>query len=323
MYRTFLRLVLGIFLSTAGLSSAFSASWPAKPVKIVVTQGPGSGSDIMARLIARYMGPELGQSVIVENRPGASGMIGNEYVTHSKSDGYTLLFSSTAPLLVAPLMLPDAKFRYSDLMPVAPVMRAQFVVLVANKPDSPKTLAELLDKVRAGKVAYSSAGLGTMTHLATELILKRAGLTATHVPYKGSGQSLSDLIGGQVLFSTDSLTASMPIIKSGRLRPLAVTGPKRSPSLPDVPTLSESGFPGLSVSTIGGLFGPKGIPAPVVDRIYAAVAQAQKNPAMIESFDKLDTDVLAMSNAQFAADFSKDAVSWEKLLTQLHLKKGE
>ncbi|GAB2885783.1 Bug family tripartite tricarboxylate transporter substrate binding protein [Paralcaligenes ginsengisoli] len=323
MYRTVLRLLIGAFLSSILTGPAFSSTWPDKPVKIVVSQGPGSGSDIMARLLGRYLGHELGQSVIVENHPGASGMIGNAYVANSKSDGYTLLFSSTAPLLVAPLMLPDAKFRYTDLVPVASVMRAQFVVLVANSPGSPKTLSELMSRIRAGSVAYSSAGQGTMTHLASELLLKEAGLTATHVPYKGSGQSLTDLIGGQVLFSTDSLTASMAAIKSGRLRALAVTGPQRSPSLSDVPTLSESGFPGLTVTTIGGLFGPKGVPAELIDRLHAAVSKALQNHELMDSFAKLDTEVLNISNHEFAEDFQKDAVSWDKLLTQIHLKRSE
>jgi tripartite-type tricarboxylate transporter receptor subunit TctC len=295
-------------------------AWPEKTVTLVVTQGPGSGSDVLARLIAGHLSKSIGQSVIVENRVGASGIIGHEYVMRAPADGHTLLFTSTAVLLVVPEMNAAAKFRYTDFVPMASVMRAPFAVLVANTPAAPKSMPELLQAMRAKPSDYSSAGAGTMTHLASELILKRAGLQATHIPYKGSGQSLTDLMGGQVLFSTDSLTASVPLIKSGRLRALAVTGAERSASLPTVPTLAESGFPELQISVIGGIFGPKGTPREVVDKVNAEIVQVLRNPEILQRFSAMETQPLTVTNDQFTQMMRREAGIWGQLVKQLNLK---
>lgn len=236
------------FFLAAALAASLSApvwadTFPSKPITLVVTQGVGSGSDITARLLAGYLGPALGQSVVVENRAGASGILGHQSVTRATPDGHTLLFTSTAGLFVVPVMNPNAKYSLADYVPVSPVLRASFAVLVANTPQAPKSLPELLSSLRAKPQSFASAGVGTMTHLGTELVLRRAGVQATHIPYKGSGAALTDLMGGQVLFATDSLTAAMTHIRSGKLRALATTGPARKGSLPDVPTLAEAGIP--------------------------------------------------------------------------------
>ena len=260
MFKRFGRFFGVLALVCSGATSAWSDTYPNKPITLVVTQGPGSGSDVTGRLLASYLGPILGQNVVVENRVGASGIIGHQSVVRAAPDGYTLLFTSTAGLFVVPVMNANAKYSLSDFVPVAPVMRAPFAVLVANTPTAPKTMAELLQAVRSKPQSYASAGVGTMTHLGSELVLRKAGVQATHVPYKGSGAALTDLMGGQVLFATDSLTASMALIRSGKLRALATTDLAREGSLPDVPTLSEAGIPGVQVAAIGGLFAPKGTP---------------------------------------------------------------
>jgi tripartite-type tricarboxylate transporter receptor subunit TctC len=299
---------------------AWSQAFPQKPITVVVTQGAGSGSDVMARLLAGYLSPLLGQSVVVENRAGASGIIGHQSVAKAPADGYTLLFTSTAGLFVVPVMNPNAKYSLADYEPVAPVMRAPFAVLVANNPTAPKTMAELISAVKSKPQSFASAGVGTMTHLGSELVMRKAGMQATHIPYKGSGAALTDLMGGQVLFATDSLTAAMTHIRSGRLRALATTDTAREASLPDVPTLAESGLPGLQVAAIGGLFAPKGTPKEVVDKVADATRKVLTNPEVQKRFAAVETDPLNISMPAFNELLRKEAEVWSPLVRQLDLK---
>ena len=299
---------------------AWSQAFPQKPITVVVTQGAGSGSDVMARLLAGYLSPLLGQSVVVENRAGASGIIGHQSVAKAPADGYTLLFTSTAGLFVVPVMNPNAKYSLADYEPVAPVMRAPFAVLVANNATAPKTMAELISTVKSKPQSFASAGVGTMTHLGSELVMRKAGMQATHIPYKGSGAALTDLMGGQVLFATDSLTAAMTHIRSGRLRALATADTKREASLPDVPTLAESGLPGLQVAAIGGLFAPKGTPKEVVDKVADATRKVLANPEVQKRFAAVETDPLNLSIPAFNELLRKEAEVWSPLVRQLDLK---
>ena len=299
---------------------AWSQAFPQKPITVVVTQGPGSGSDVMARMLAGYLSPLLGQSVVVENRAGASGIIGHQSVAKAQADGYTLLFTSTAGLFVVPVMNPNAKYSLADYEPVAPVMRAPFAVLVANNATAPKTMAELISTVKSKPQSFASAGVGTMTHLGSELVMRKAGMQATHIPYKGSGAALTDLMGGQVLFATDSLTAAMTHIRSGRLRALATTDATREASLPDVPTLAESGLPGLQVAAIGGLFAPKGTPKEVVDKVADATRKVLANPDVQKRFAAVETDPLNLSIPAFNELLRKEAEVWSPLVRQLDLK---
>jgi tripartite-type tricarboxylate transporter receptor subunit TctC len=272
--------------------AAWADTYPSKPITLVVTQGPGSGSDVTGRLVAGYLGPLLGQTVVVENRAGASGIVGHQSVARAAPDGYTLLFTSTAGLFVVPVMNPNAKY----------------------------SLAELLASLRAKPQSFASAGVGTMTHLGTELVLRKAGVQATHVPYKGSGAALTDLMGGQVLFATDSLTASMAHIKSGKLRALATTDTAREGSLPDVPTLAEAGIPGVQVAAIGGLFAPKGTPQDIIDKIAAATAKVLATPEVAQRLAAVETDPLRISMPAFVNLLRREADSWSPLVQQLGLK---
>lgn len=314
--------LLGLTSSMAFIftSPAWSQAFPQKPITVVVTQGPGSGSDVMARLLAGYLSPLLGQSVVVENRAGGSGIIGHQSVAKAPADGYTLLFTSTAGLFVVPVMNPNAKYSLADYEPVAPVMRAPFAVLVANTPTAPKTMAELISTVKSKPQSFASAGVGTMTHLGSELVMRKAGMQATHIPYKGSGAALTDLMGGQVLFATDSLTAAMTHIRSGRLRALATTDTAREASLPDVPTLAESGLPGVQVAAIGGLFAPKGTSKDVVEKIADATRKVLANPEVMKRFAAVETDPLNIAIPAFNDLLRKEAEVWSPLVRQLDLK---
>lgn len=322
MYTALKQTLIGLTSAAALLFSqaAWSQAYPQKPITLVVTQGTGSGSDVMARLLAGYLSPLLGQSVVVENRAGASGIIGHQSVAKAPADGYTLLFTSTAGLFVVPVMNPNAKYSLSDYEPVAPVMRAPFAVLVANNATAPKTMAELISMVKSKPQSYASAGIGTMTHLGSELVMRKAGIQATHIPYKGSGAALTDLMGGQVLFATDSLTAAMTHIRSGRLRALATTDTNREASLPEVPTLAEVGLPGLQVAVIGGLFAPKGTPKEVIEKVADATRKVLANPEVMKRFAAVETDPLNISIAAFNEQLRKESEVWSPLVKQLDLK---
>ena len=320
--RSVLRLAVTLVgtLAMALPAATLAAEWPTKPVTLVVPQGAGSGSDVVARLLAVHMGAALGQSVVVDNRTGGGGIIAHQAVARAQPDGYTVLLTSTAQLLVVPAMNASAKYTLDDFVAVAPVLRAPFAILVANTPAAPKTLKDLVELVRSQPAAYASAGTGTMTHLGSEIFLRRANLKATHVPYKGSGAALTDLIGGQVLFATDSLTAALTHVRSGKLRVLAVTGEQREASLPEVPTLAEAGYPGDPVAVIGGIFAPKGVPPEVADKLAKAVDTAMRNPDVVQRFAAMETGMLRMGNEAFVAQLRKEAPSWQALVRQLDLK---
>lgn len=320
MYCAIRRRLLAATLALAMPFAASADDWPSRPITLVVPQGTGSGSDVTARLVAVHLGNVLGQPVVVENRAGGGGVIAHQSVLRAPADGYTILFTSSAQLMVVPAMNPAAKYSLEDFVPVAPVLRAPFAILVANTATSPKTLKELVETLRARPSAYASAGIGTMTHLGSELFLKRAGVKATHVPYKGSGAALTDLMGGQVLFATDSLTASIAQVRAGKLRVLAVTGDRREQSLPDVPTLAEAGFPGEQIAVIGGLFAAKGTPKAIVDRIEKATDQVLRNPDVVARFAAMETGILRESNQAFLLQLRNEAPGWQALVTQLELK---
>jgi len=301
-------------------SVALASEFPTRPVTLVIPQATGSGSDMVGRMLAEFMGPALGETVIAENRPGAGGIIAHQFVKRQPADGYTVLFSSTAQMLVVPILNSAANYTLEDFTPVAPLMWAPFAVLVADTPEAPKTIQELVEKIRNEDTAFSSSGIGTMTHLGSESFLRRVGAESTHVPYQGSGASLTDLMSGQVLFSIDSLTASMTHIKNGKLRALAVTGESREASLPDVPTLNESGLEGPAIGVLGGLFAPKGVPDDVAQKIKAAADTALSNPRLLERFAASETAVLKVTNDEFIAQLQQQAPYWEDLVSKLDLQ---
>jgi tripartite-type tricarboxylate transporter receptor subunit TctC len=295
-------------------------TFPARPITLVVPQGPGSGSDVTARLLAAHLGPELGQTVVVENRAGGSGILAHQSVMRAPADGYTLLFSSTAQLVVVPMINASARYQLADFTAVAPVLRAPFAVLVASDAAAPKTAKDLADRLRASPQSYASAGIGTMTHLGAELWLRAVGVKATHVPYKGSGQALTDLMGGQVLFAVDSLTASMTHLRSGRLRALAVMDAQRKASLPDVLTTDETGAAGAHAAVVAGLFAPKGLPQERVERLAAAMVKVLAMPDVQQKMAATESEPLSMPAATFVRMLEQEATRWGPLVRDLGIK---
>jgi tripartite-type tricarboxylate transporter receptor subunit TctC len=295
--------------------------YPSKPIRLILTQGPGSGSDVIVRMFAVKLSEGLGQSVVVENRTGASGIIGHEFVLKSPPDGYTLLLSTTAPLIVVPAINAQAKFRAADFVAVTPIYRGDFVIFTANLPGAPKTLQELVERLRAKPENFASAGTGTMGHLVSEVFLREMGLRAQHIPYKGSGQSLNDLAGGQVLFTSDSLAAGSALLRAGKLNALAVTGSERMATLEQVPTLAESGIKvPRALGSFGGIFAPPGTPKEIVARLNAETARALQNPELRERLAAIAVETLTLSPENFAEYVRQEASFWERFVSQLGVK---
>lgn len=300
--------------------TARAQSFPTRAVALVVSQGPGSGSDISARLLAPPMAAVLRQPVVVENRTAGGGLVAHQAIARGPADGYSVIFSSTAALLIQPVMNPAAQYGLDDFAPVASVVRSAFVVLVANTPAAPRNLGDLVALLRRTPSAYASAGVGTLTHLASEAMLRRAGVQANHIPYRGSGAALTDLMSGQVLFATDSLTAATPHIAGGRLRALAVTGAEREAALPDVPTLAEAGLQGPPIAVLAGLFAARATPPETLSVLNAAVDQALTNPDVAARFAASQTTILREPREAFAQRLRDEAPFWRQLVRDLDLK---
>jgi tripartite-type tricarboxylate transporter receptor subunit TctC len=304
-----------LFLLTLFLcSSAFAQSWPTKPVRVIVTFSPGGSSDIVARLIAIPLAVELGQSVVVDNKPGAGGTIGALDAARAAPDGYTLLLSNSAPISISPAM--QDKPAYD---PVKAFSHVSYIGSVANvfvvHPTVPaKNFAELLAWIRAeaNPVPYGSGGIGSIGHLVGETMKKDHGLRMEHVGYKGSSPMHNDLLAGTIKLAIDTLPQNVPFMKDGKLRALAVTSSARAPMAPEVPSVAELGQKKLVAENFLGLSGPAGLPPAVVERLHAAMKKSLADPKVAARLGELGVQGGDMTPAQFTAFVANQVREWSQ-----------
>jgi tripartite-type tricarboxylate transporter receptor subunit TctC len=317
-----LRLVAAV--GALAISSAVAAQdYPAKPIRMVTPWPPGGGTDIVTRLVSAKLGEAWGQQVVVENRAGATGTIGTDLVAKSAPDGYTLIIGTNATHVLAVSLLPSLPYdQQKDLTPVTRIAAVPHIIAV-NPSVNARTLGELiaLAKASPGRIAFGSAGNGSTPHLAGELFKSIAGVDLQHVPYKGTGQSLQDTLGGQVQVSFDTMPSVLPHIKSGKLRALAIAGPKRVSALPDVPTVAEAGAPGAEGMTWYGMFGPAGLPPEIVRKLHAEVVKIVALPDVKARLDALGSDETASASPEeFAAMVRADIAKYAKVIKAAGLK---
>jgi len=314
--KTLLAVSLGLFASLSG-----AQGYPSKPVRVIVPVVPGSFTDLAARALASEMSAGFGQQVIVENRPGAGTTIGADAVAKSAPDGHTLLITENS-FSISPALYPK--------LPYDPVKDFVHVMIVAEAPyifwsrtDLPaKTMKELVAAARAkpGALTFASGGQGTSSHLSGELFFEKANLSVTHVPFKGVGASMTEVMAGRVDFGGSSIASPIAHIRAGRLRPLAVTGGERSPMLPDVPTFAEAGFPGYDAPIWFGYMAPAGTPAPVVARIQEELGKAVAKPAVRELFAKQGAKTQTVGGSAFTRRVEEETKTWRDLVARRGIK---
>jgi tripartite-type tricarboxylate transporter receptor subunit TctC len=310
----YLALCIAVLAGSARIT-AYGQEFPNRPLRIVVPWPPAGNVDITARTVAPAFGEALGQQVIVENRAGAGGRIGSEAVAKSAGDGYTLLLGSSGTVTAGPAVWKNLGFDpLKDLSAVGPIQSVPIVLTIA-----PKTALSSYGEYAAfakshpGQLTVASAGNGSSNHLAIELLMRQANLQLLHIPYKGSGPALTDLIGSQVQSMMDQLTASIGHIREGRIRALAISSAKRSPQLPDVPTLDELGVKGYEAATFTGIFAPAGTPSAVIQKLSTALRKALANPAVRERYHAMGVEVMDLPQPEFAAYVRADFQKWQKV----------
>jgi len=292
--------------------NAAAQSWPTKPVRVIVTFSPGGSSDIVARLMAAPLQAELGQSVIVDNKPGAGGTIGALEAARAAPDGYTLLLSNSAPISISPAMQDQPRYD-----PVAGFTHVSYIGSVANvfvvHPSVPATsLRELVGWIKAqpNPVNYGSGGIGSIGHIVGETLKNDQGLKMEHVGYKGSSPMHNDLLGGTIKLAIDTLPQNVPFMKDGKLRALAVTSPARAPMAPGVPSVLELGQKKLVAENFLGVSGPAGLPRPVVERLHAAMKKSLANPTVQQRLADLGVQGRDMTPEQFNAFVAEQVKDW-------------
>lgn len=313
-------LVLAAALLAAALP-AFAQTWPAKTVKIIVPFPAGGPTDVLTRFLSDKLGAQLGQPVIVENRPGAGGAIGADLVAKSPADGYTLVMATASTHSIGPYLGKVPYDPVKDFTPVVWVGNATNLMVVSNHVPA-SSVKELIELARRdpGKLNYATSGIGTISHLTSELFAAMAGIKLTHVPYKGTQQSIPDLMSGQVAILFDNIMTAQPNVKAGKVKALAISSPGRSPLVPDVPTVAESGLPGFQSVVWFGLLGPAGTPKPVVDRVNAEMNRALALPEIQARFAQMGFEPAGGSAADFAAVIARDAQKWSKVIQDAKVK---
>ena len=313
--------VAAALLAGAALPAAAADNYPSRAIKLVVAFGPGTGTDILGRLVALKLGEQLGQSVYVENRPGAGGVIGTTAVAKSAPDGYTVTLGTNATFITSPILAGNSPYQADkDFVPIGTVARAPLLVMTANLPDAPRTVAEIVARAQAGKGSFSSSGVGTIGHLTSEVLVRKLGITPAHVPYKGSGQALTDLARGEILFGIDTPAAGLPLVQGGRLRAVAVSGDKRLQALPQTPTLAEAGVPDIRLMVWWGLMAPAGTPAPIVERLAKAMAKVVDDADMRRRLQEMEVEPLSYSGEAFASFIRAELPFWQKFLQETAIK---
>ena len=309
-------------LLAAFICNAAQAAYPDRPIRLIAPFAPGGNIDITARTVAPGMSADLGQSVIVENRGGAGGRIGTEIVAKSVADGYTLLLGSSGSLTVNPAF--STVQAYDPIKDFAPTSTVSIVPLVlVTHPSLPVKNAQefiALAKAKPGTVMIASAGTGSNTHLTGELFQLVTGVKLTHVPYKGSGPALVDLMGGQTQCIFDQVSTSAPLVNSGKLRAIAVASAKRSPQMKDVPTMQESGVRNFEAATYTGVFLPAATPRDIINRVTAAVLKTLDMPATRDAFTRMGADVIKSTPDELRKRLAADLARWKKVQQQTGIK---
>ena len=298
-------------------------TYPARPPHLIVTFAAGGSSDIMARTVAKAMGDGLGQQIVVENKPGAGGNVGAEYVAHAAPDGYTLLFGTIGTIGIGPSLYKHLNYDpLKDLAPVG-ILHTLPNILIVHVSVPAHNLKELIAHAKAhpGQLTFASAGTGSVSHLAGELFKEAAGIDIVHVPYQSGGGSVSaDLIAGRVSMMLETVTNALALVKTGQLRALAVTTPQRSAAVPDLPTFAEAGLPGFNVSSWTGLFAPAGTPKAIILRLNAETKRIAHDPAYIEAMKRIGTDVAYSTPDQFSAFVKAEVQKWGTAVKQAGVK---
>ena len=305
------RTCLSLFACLAFANMALAQGYPNSAIKVINPWTPGGPADIVARPIMAKLAERLGQAVVIDNRAGANGIIGSTAVARALPDGYTLLFSHVGPIAISPAMQADMPYNsVKDFEPITQIVSAPTVLLV--RPDLPvKTLQELIAyaKSRPGKLSYGSVGPGSTTHLAGEMLHSMAGVDILHVPYKGAGPVITDLIGGQIDMAFINISGAMSYLEVGRLRGLAVSTLKRSSLLPNLPAIAEF-YPGFEVNSWYGLMAPAGTPKVIVNRLQSEIAGILKLPDIVQLLKASGLDAEGSTPEQYAAKIKEDLVRW-------------
>jgi tripartite-type tricarboxylate transporter receptor subunit TctC len=314
-----LRTVLCTFALLVATSAA--AQWPARQIQLVVPYAPGGVVDFIGRTLGQRLAQQVGQPVVIDNRPGAGGMIGIEYTARSTADGHTIVLMDPAVVINPVLQEKPLYDLFKDLATVAVIGHSPLVLTV--NPQLPvQDVGQLVQYAKAnpGKLNFASAGIGTTPHMAGELLKARAGIDMTHVPYKGAGPAMADLAAGQVQVGFSSITGALPFIKDGRLRGLATSGAKRSAALPDLPTFIEAGYPDIEVDLWLGIFAPINAPTAVLRRLNSEINAALSDPAVATAFAKVGVEPSANSTEEGARFVRAEHDKWAQVVTGAKLK---
>jgi tripartite-type tricarboxylate transporter receptor subunit TctC len=308
--------------SLLAATPALAQSWPSRPIRYVVPFAAGAGVlDIMARIVAQRLSEKIDQQVVVDNKPGAGGNVGAEIVAKAAPDGYTMLMANTA-LMVAPYLYAKMTFDpLVDLVPVTMVNSAPLMLVV--HPSLPvRSVPEFLfyAKAHPGKLNYGSGGIGTTPFLATELLKSMTGINAVHVPYKGGAPALADLVAGQIAFMIENVPGTLPMVKDGKLRALAITSRKRSPLVPELPTMAEAGVPDYEMVGWNGVFLPKGTPGDIGAKLHAALTAVLRSKPVEEQMAALGAEAIGNRQATFAAFVKSESVRWGVLIKEKGIK---
>jgi tripartite-type tricarboxylate transporter receptor subunit TctC len=302
-------------LSLAGPLAA--QSWPARPVRIVIPYPPGGPTDVLARIVAVRLGEALGQSLVLDNKPGASGMIGAGEVAKAPPDGHTLLANASIHVINPSLYPKTAIDAIADFAPITQLATVPLILVVNN--DLPvRSVRDLIAYAKAnpGRLNFASSGNAAAPHLAGESFKLATGAPMQHVPYKGSAPALTDLIGGQVQLMFDSMPSAMPHVKAGKLRPLAVTTARRSMAVPDLPTVAEAGVPGYDISTWYGLWAPMGVPRDILERVAGETAKILRVPEVRERYAALGAEPVGLTPDEFAAYCRSELAKWGRIVRE-------
>lgn len=313
--------VLGIAFALGTATAGMAQDYPARPIRLVVPFGAGGGTDNLARIIEPHLSKALGQSLVIENKPGAGSIIGADLVAKAEPNGYTLLMVDSSfsanPGLYKSLPYDTAR----DLAPVSLLATAP-VILVAHASVKAATIREFvaLARSRPGALNYASGGNGSSTHLGGELLKLVAGIDVVHIPYKGTGPAMNDLIGGHVDAMFSGISSALPHIEAGRLRAFAVTGDARSAAVPDVPTFREAGLAGVTASTYWGVLAPAGTPQPIIDRLATAFADAMRDPDIVARIAALGYVPIGGGPADFAQNLRSEIENWDAVIKRANIR---